>query len=239
MDQPKRITVVLADDHLIVREGIASLFRSKPEFNVVGECSDGFVAVELILSLKPHIAVIDLNMPKLHGLEIIRKVRDRNSPTKIIVLTISREKQMVDEAFRSGAAGYVLKDGPGRHLSDAITYISDGGQYVTPLLRHSSNDHQHDGTDNCLSLLSPRERVVFGFLVDGMRPKDIAAFMDINPKTVDTYRANIMRKLDIDGLAALVKFAIQRHLTPTRSVSRADRALLLPYHNVHNQRAAF
>lgn len=214
MNQPETITVVLADDHSIVREGIASLLRTKPDFNVVGECSDGFAAVQLILSLKPQIAVIDLNMPKLHGLEVIRKVRDANCPTQIIVLSISREKPVVDEAFRSGADGYVLKDGPARHLDDAITYIRDGGQYTTPLLHQSPDDEQAEGADNGLTSLSPRERAVFGFLVDGMRPKDIAALMDISAKTVDTHRASIMRKLHIDGIAALVKFAIQRKHYP-------------------------
>lgn len=214
MNEPGSITVILADDHAIVREGIASLLRSKPDFNVVGECSDGFAAVELILSLRPQIAIVDLQMPKLHGVEVIRKVRDANCATKIIVLSINRDRHIVEEAFRSGANGYVLKEGPSRHLVDAINYIHDGGRYVTPLLGQIVSNRDAQEPEDAIDSLSPREQAVFGFLADGMRPKNIAALMNISPKTVDTYRSNIMRKLNIDGIAGLVKFAIQRNLTP-------------------------
>ncbi len=214
MNQPGSVTIVLADDHSIVREGIAALFRAKPEFDIVGECADGFAAVELITSLQPKFAILDLNMPKLHGVEVIRKVRDANCPTKIIVLSISRDEEMLKEVFRSGANGYLLKEGPARHLVDAINYIQDGGQYLTPLMRRETLGDQRRGqSDSPLSSLSRREYEVFSFLVDGMRPKDIATLLNISPKTVDTYRSNIMRKLGIHDIVGLVKFAIQRNLT--------------------------
>jgi DNA-binding NarL/FixJ family response regulator len=107
-----------------------------------------------------------------------------------------------------------LKDGPARHLFDAINYILDGGQYLTPLIRREVIDNKKEVKDP-LTLLSKREYEVFSFLVDGMRPKDIAKILEISPKTVDTYRANIMRKLEIDGIAGLVRFAIQRNLQST------------------------
>ena len=205
------ITLILADDHGIVREGIAAFCNSRSDIRIVGQCSDGLEAVELILNLKPDFAVLDLNMPKLSGLEVIRKLRQQRAETKLIVLSITRDDNVIRELFQSGANGYLLKDGPARHLFDAINYIRDGGQYLTPLLRRETVDAPRESKDP-LTLLSKREFEVFTFLVDGMRPKDIAKILDISPKTVDTYRANIMRKLEIDGIAGLVRFAIQRNL---------------------------
>ena len=212
MEEPKTITVVLADDHAIVREGIAAKFqKERPEMSIIGECSDGESAVEIILALKPDFAVLDLNMPKLSGAEVVRRARQAGSVTKMIVLSISREESVIRDLFRNGADGYVLKDGPTRHLFEAISYVLDGGQYLTPLLRRESIENQKEKRDP-VALLSKREYEVFSFLVDGMRPKDIAKILDISPKTVDTYRANIMRKLDVEGIAGLVRFAIQRNL---------------------------
>jgi DNA-binding NarL/FixJ family response regulator len=211
METTKPTTLVLADDHGILREGIAAFCNSRPDMKIVGQSSDGAEAVELILALKPDFAVLDLNMPKVNGMEVIRRVRQAKSETRLIVLSISRDENVIRELFRSGANGYLLKDGPARHLFDAITYIQDGGQYLTPLIRRESIDNKREKKDP-LALLSKREYEVFSFLVDGMRPKDIAKILEISPKTVDTYRANIMRKLEVDGIAGLVRFAIQRNL---------------------------
>lgn len=213
--QTKTVSVVLADDHSIVREGLAAFCDAQPELQIVGQCSDGLAAVEMIKSLAPDFAIIDLHMPKLHGLEVIRKVRETNGQTKLVVLSISRDEKMVLEALRAGANGYLLKDGPARHLLDAIRYIQDGGVYISPLLRRDYllEAPRKAPAEDPLASLSRREYEVFSFLVDGMRPKDIAKLLDISPKTVDTYRSNIMRKLGIHDLVGLVKFAINRNLT--------------------------
>jgi DNA-binding NarL/FixJ family response regulator len=213
--QTKTISIVLADDHSIVREGLAAFCEAQPQLHIAGQCADGLAAVELIRSLTPDFAIIDLHMPKLHGLEVIRKVREANSPAKLVVLSISRDEKMVMEALRAGADGYLLKDGPARHLLDAISYIQDGGKYISPLLRRDYllEAPRKAPTEDPLASLSRREYEVFSFLVDGMRPKDIAKLLDISPKTVDTYRSNIMRKLGIHDLVGLVKFAIHRNLT--------------------------
>ena len=217
--QTKIISIVLADDHSIVREGLAAFCENRAELHIVGQSSDGLAAVEMIKSLTPDFAIIDLHMPKLHGLEVIRKVREVNSQTKLIVLSISRDEKMVVEALRAGANGYLLKDGPARHLLDAISYIQDGGVYISPLLRRDYllEAPRKAPVEDPLSSLSRREYEVFSFLVDGMRPKDIAKLLDISPKTVDTYRSNIMRKLGIHDLVGLVKFAINRNLTSAAS----------------------
>lgn len=213
METAQTISVILADDHAIVREGIAAKLRDTPEIAILGQSADGEGALELILTLKPDFAILDLNMPRLSGMDVVRKVRQARSETKLIVLSITRDEATIRELFRSGADGYVLKDGPARHLIEAINYIRDGGQYLTPLLRRDTIENNKEKKDP-LALLSKREFEVFSFLVDGMRPKDIAKVLEISPKTVDTYRANIMRKLEVDGIASLVRFAIQRNPGP-------------------------
>jgi DNA-binding NarL/FixJ family response regulator len=209
----RSITLILADDHEIVREGLCAFCGSHGNLRILGQTSDSAEAVDLILRLKPDFAVIDLLMPGLSGLDVIRRVRAAKSATKILVLSISRDENVIREIFRSGGNGYLLKDGPARHLLDAIYYVLDGGQYLTPLIRREAIDSRMHGSDP-LAVLSRREQEVFSFLVDGMRPKDIARTLDISPKTVDTYRANVMRKLEVDGIAALVKFAIRLNLRP-------------------------
>jgi DNA-binding NarL/FixJ family response regulator len=217
-------TLILADDHGIVREGMAAFFKSRPDIDILEQASDGEQALQLILERQPDFAILDLHMPKLSGLDVVRKVRLANCPAKLIILSISRDEILIRELFRSGANGYVLKDGPARHLLEAMSFIADGGQYLTPLLRReviegSASDKAAPGQNrdqaDPMSQLSKRECEVFSFLVDGMRPKDIARLLDISPKTVDTYRANIMRKLEVDGIAGLVRFAIKRNLAGT------------------------
>jgi DNA-binding NarL/FixJ family response regulator len=216
MNSAKQTTVLIADDHAIVREGLVAVCQGK-DLQVVGQASDGLMALEMIRSLKPDFAILDLNMPKLSGLQVVRKVRESECPTRCIILTISREESAIREAMKAGADGYLLKDGPSRHLSDAISYIRDGGVYISPLLKgaglFASN---HDGAaDDPLAQLSRRERDVFFHLVNGLRAKEIANLLDISPKTVDTYRASLMRKLKIHDLVGLVKFAIEHGLTST------------------------
>jgi len=211
MDAPPPLTLILADDHGIVREGVAAFCKARPEVSLLGQCTDGQEALEMILARNPDFAILDLDMPRLSGLQVVRRVREAGSRTRMIVLSINRDQSIIRELFRSGADGYVLKDGPSRHIFDAINYVRDGGQYLTPLLRRESIDAKEDKTD-ALAMLSKREFEVFSLLVDGVRPKDIAKSLELSPKTVDTYRANIMRKLEIDSIAGLVRFAIQRNL---------------------------
>jgi DNA-binding NarL/FixJ family response regulator len=216
MQEPAATTVVLADDHAIVREGIAALCISHG-MSVLGQVADGGAAVEMIEELKPDFAILDLHMPGVTGLEAIRRLRTAGSTAKLMILSISREEGTVMEALRAGADAYLLKDGPGRHLLDAISFVRDGGVYVSPMLRgaglftKAGQSHPEDA----LAGLSPRELEVFSYLVNGLRAKDIADLLEISPKTVDTYRASLMRKLNVHDLVGLVKFAIERNLTTT------------------------
>ena len=211
------ISIVIADDHTIVREGIAALCAARPELHVAGQCADGEAAIEMILDVRPEFAILDLNMPKLTGLEVVRKLRTMGCPTRLMILSICREEAVVAEVLRAGADAYLLKDGPSRHLLDAIRYVQDGGVYVSPLLRMAAVFGTPPGASasDPLAVLSPRECEVFAHLVRGVRPKDIARLLEISPKTVDTYRAGLMRKLNVRDLVELVKFAIERNLTST------------------------
>jgi DNA-binding NarL/FixJ family response regulator len=207
------ISLIFADDHEVVREGFVALYSSDVRLRVIGQCGDGLAALEMIQSRNPDFAVIDLNMPKLGGLELIRKLRLANHPCKLVVLSMSHDECTAVEVLRAGADGYVPKDGPARHLLDAIQYIQDGGVYISPIFPRDLLSRRWTGSDP-LRRLSKREREVFHCLVAGMRPKEIASALDLSPKTVDTHRAHLMGKLEINDLPGLVKFAIKNNLIP-------------------------
>jgi DNA-binding NarL/FixJ family response regulator len=217
MNKSKLPSVVLADDHVIVREGFAALCEQQAGLSVAGQCDDGAAALEMIQALRPDFAILDLNMPKMTGVQVVKKVRDLKCTTRLIILSIERDEKLVVDALRAGADAYLLKDGPGRHLLDAINYIRDGGVYVTPLLRGAKlfTEARTKEREDPLACLSQRESEVFHHLVNGLRAKDIAELLGISPKTVDTYRASLMRKLNVRDLVGLVKFAIDRGLTST------------------------
>ncbi len=214
--ESQSVTVVLADDHAIVREGFAALCAANG-ITVLGQCADGPPAIEMISSLKPDFAILDLDMPTMNGAEVIRRLRAKGCAAKLMILSISRDEATVMEALRAGADAYLLKDGESRHLLAAISFVRDGGVYVAPQLRGAGLFTRPDRNpvEDPLASLSPREMEVFSYLVNGLRAKDIAELLEISPKTVDTYRASLMRKLNVHDLVGLVKFAIERNLTST------------------------
>ncbi len=207
--------MVLADDHAIVREGFAALCTANG-MRILGQASDGHTALEMIGSERPDFAILDLHMPGITGAEVIRRLRSAGVTAKLMILSISRDDHTVKEALRAGADAYLLKDGPARHLLDAIQFVKDGGVYVSPLLRGAGLfAREESAARDPMALLSPRELEVFTQLINGTRAKDIAERLEISPKTVDTYRASLMRKLNVHDLVGLVKFAIERNLTST------------------------
>jgi DNA-binding NarL/FixJ family response regulator len=213
--EPKTYSILLADDLTLVREGLAALCQGQPAYRVVGECSEGSTALRLILSQRPDIAVLDLNLSDLHTLELVRRVREANLSTRIVILSTRRDRKTVVEALRCGVNGFLLKSAPWNQLVEAFDQVLDGGVYVSPELELNRifSPSGKPEPDDPLDTLSMREHQVFSLLVEGIRAKEIAARLDLSPKTVDTYRASLMRKLDIHDVAGLVKFAIQRDLT--------------------------
>lgn len=215
MDELNSVSIVLAESLPLVREGMAALCDARPPYHVAGQCGNGVEAFRLIESLKPAIAIIDLELPNLYALEIIHKVRDAGVQTRMVILALQADRKIALDILRCGAQAIVLKTGTARHLFEALECIREGGIYIAPqldlykLFATSRNGKNGDRIEN----LSSRERQVFSLLIEGMRAKEIASQLELSPKTVDTYRAGLMRKLDIHDVAGLVKYAIQRNLT--------------------------
>ncbi len=215
--EPKTYSILLADELTLVREGLAALCEALPQYRVVGQCSDGASAVRMIEAQCPDIAVLDLNLPDLFTLELVKRLKESGVATKIIVLSTRRDRKTVVEALRSGVSGFLLKSGPSIQLLEAFGQVLDGGIYVSPELElNKIFCPGQKSPDDPLQALSQREYQVFSLLCEGVRAKEIAARLSLSPKTVDTYRASLMRKLDIHDVAGLVKFAIQRDLTSSR-----------------------
>ncbi|GAC1439741.1 MAG: response regulator transcription factor [Terriglobales bacterium] len=212
----KSVSVIIADDHSIVCDGIALLLQSQPGMIVVGQCGDGVTAIAMVNTLRPDVALVDVEMPGMDGLEAVRMIREENQTTRLIVLSANSDQNTVREALGSGADGYVVKDGPHRHLLDAIKHTLEGGIYVSPSLgsmRLFERPRRDSRPGDPIYQLSGRERQVFSFYVNGRKSGEIAVLLSISNKTVDTYRANIMRKLGVTSLAGLVKFALHNNLT--------------------------
>jgi DNA-binding NarL/FixJ family response regulator len=208
-------TIVVAEGLALVREGLAKLCSDIPGCKVVAQCADGVAAFRAISHWRPSLALLDLDLGEVHTLDLVRRLKECSNSTRSIVLSVRRDRKSAFESIRAGAAGFVLKSSPLEELAQAIDQIRSGGVYVTPLIdldnRGKDPVSQPDGFDT----LSAREHQVFSMLVDGVRAKEIAARLDLSPKTVDTYRSSLMRKLDIHDVAGLVKFAIARELTST------------------------
>ena len=213
--EPQTYSVLIAEELTLIREGLAALCESQARFRVVGQCSEGATALRMIETDRPNIAVLDLNLPDLFTLEVVRRVKQASLPTKMVVLSTRRDRKTVVEALRCGVNAFLLKSAPSVQLLEAFDQIMDGGIYVSPQLELNKifGSGQKPAPDDPLEALSAREYQVFSLLVEGIRAKEIAARLDLSPKTVDTYRASLMRKLDIHDVAGLVKFAIQKNLT--------------------------
>lgn len=215
MREKKTARVVVADERELLCEGIAAICERDSPFRVVGYCTDGLAAVRMIESIRPEIALLQLNLPKLFGLAVIEKTVRANVPSRLILMSETTDRKTVIEALRLGANGFLAKtDGAGRVL-DAFHSVLGGGIYVSPQLKLGDifTPPKAVSAMSPLESLSPREHQVFSLLVEGLRAKEIAARLDLSPKTVAGYRASLMRKLDIHDLAGLVKFAVRKNLT--------------------------
>jgi DNA-binding NarL/FixJ family response regulator len=215
MYQENRLSVVVGEELALVREALAALCEASGAYEVVAQCEDGAAAVAAIETHKPDLALLDLNLPRLFTLEAVRKLRESAAGTKMVVMSVRRDRKTVLEVLRSGAGAYVLKSGPKAHLLEAFQRVIGGSVYVSPQVEIEKvfvAKHKRE-SDDPLETLSAREYQVFTLLIEGTRAKEIATRLDLSPKTVDTYRASLMRKLDIHDVAGLVKFAIARKLT--------------------------
>jgi two-component system response regulator NreC len=212
------INIVLADDHHIVRQGVKALLESQPDFAVIGEASDGLKAVDLVVRLKPQVLVADLMMPGLNGIEVVRQITKLSRATKVIILSMYMNEPYVIEAFRNGAYGYVLKESNISDLIHAIHEVNKGHHYLSPPLSERAIEaYLEKTTDTSLDVydtLSTREREVLHLVVEGCSNAQIAGKLFISPRTAETHRANMMRKLSLRTQTDLIKYALKKGIIP-------------------------
>ena len=208
------IRVLLADDHTILRQGLVSILAKDDECVVVGEASNGLEAVEKVLELEPQIAVIDISMPELNGMEVVKRINKKLPECKILVLTMHEEEEYVIHMVRAGASGYLLKDSASEELIKAVKTLASGksyfSQYAAQVLANQYT--QPDKWSDPYKNLTKREREVFHLVVDGKTTKDIAKALDISVKTAENHRGKVMDKLNVANSAELVKYAAQHKL---------------------------
>src|SRR3974390_1091269 len=208
------IRIVIADDHPLLRHGLAQAIESDPRLKVVAEADDGETALAQIEELKPHIAVLDVDMPGISGLGGAREIAKRKLPIAIVFLTIHGEEDLFHAAMDSGAKGYLLKDSALTEIVKALRAVADGHHYVTPsltgyLVRRSRQAHALGEQQPGLQDLTPTERRILSLIASQRSSKEIAAELFIHYRTVENHRTNICQKLGLHGHNALLKFALQ------------------------------
>jgi DNA-binding NarL/FixJ family response regulator len=215
------IQIFLADDHAIVRDGLRMLLEAQPDLQVAGEATNGRDAVRQVSQLRPDVAILDITMPELNGLEAARQIRETCEDTQVIILSMHGSTAHVFRALRAGAQGYLLKASAGASVVDAVRAVHAGRRFLSPEIMEQVIEYslhrqvgQNGETPDPLARLSPREREVLQLVVEGKSSAEIAGILYLSPKTVETYRGNLMKKLKLQNLPELVKFAIRHGLTP-------------------------
>jgi two-component system, NarL family, response regulator NreC len=210
------IRVLLADDHSILRDGLAALLGAQEGITVVAHAQNGREAVRKAAELKPDVAIMDIVMPELDGIEATRLIHKSSALTQIVILSMYSTTEHIFRALQAGAKGYLLKEAAGAELVVAVRSVHAGRRYLSQQITETVLDdylRDHQPSDP-LGRLSSRERQILQLVAAGKSTADIAAALCLSPKTVDTYRSRLMQKLDIDCFAGLVKFAIANGLTP-------------------------
>jgi two-component system, NarL family, response regulator NreC len=212
------ISIVLADDHPVVRRGMQALLQAEPDFSIAGETGDGLETVRLVQRLQPEILVLDLMMPSLSGLEVLRIVRQRSPQTRIVVLSMYSDSAFVAEALKNGATGYVLKGCEEENLVRAVREAVEGRRYLSPPVTERAIDAYVEQTRAAHldphETLTAREREVLQLAAEGKTSPEIAARLHISQRTVENHRANVMRKLGLKNQSELVRYAVRRGLIP-------------------------
>ena len=208
-------TVVLADDHAVVRDGLRVLLEAHSDIQVIGDAANGRQAVRLALQLHPDVVVMDIAMPELNGIEATQQIHDASPSIQVLILSMHSSSEHIFRALQAGARGYLLKDSAGAEVVDAVRAVHAGRRYLsqkiasTVLDDYISERHRASPLDS----LSPRERQILQLVAEGKSSAEAAALLFLSPKTVDTYRSRMMQKLGIGDMSSLVKFAIQHGIT--------------------------
>ncbi|MDX2029190.1 MAG: response regulator transcription factor [Blastocatellia bacterium] len=214
----KTITIVLADDHRIVREGLSVLLAAEPDFTVVGAAGDGLEAIEMVRKLRPDVAVLDLMMRGLNGLEAARQISKLTPPPRIIILSMYDDEGFVLEALANGVSAYVLKDAGSSDLVQAIREVAAGHRYLSPPLSDRAIEAYQQianaGTLDKYETLTTREREVLQLTVEGHTNSEIASRLGISVRTAETHRSRLMHKLGVHTQADLIRYALRRGIIP-------------------------
>lgn len=210
----KTVSVLLAEDHTIVRQGLAKLLEAEPRIQVIGEARNGREAITKVEELKPDVVIMDIAMPLLNGIEATRQIKKKRPQTKVIILSMHSHDRFISELFTLGASGYLLKDSSGPDIIHAIESAMEGDTYLSPSISRKviedyvSLKKTKSSREELYSKLSNREREVFQMIAEGRSTKEIAEILFVSASTVKSHRANIMEKLEIDNLSQLIHFAI-------------------------------
>jgi len=220
--KPNTVKIILADDHTIVRQGLAKLLEGEPDLKVVGEAEDGRRAVNQVQKLKPDVVLMDIAMPNLNGIEATRQIKKISPQTKVIILSMHAHDRYINELFGLGASGYLLKNSTGTDIINAIHAALQGNTYLSPSIsRRVIEDYismkSKSPRDDLYSKLSNREREVFQMIAEGRSTREISEILCVSPSTVKTHRSNIMEKLKMDNISQLIQFAIHLGIVEIQS----------------------
>jgi two-component system response regulator NreC len=215
-DRSTPISIILADDHAVVRRGVRDLLESEEGFSVVAEASDGLEAVQLTARLKPDVLVLDLMMPGLSGLEVLRIVPQRSPETRVVVLSMHNNNAFIAATLTNGATGYVLKGGSEKDVVCAVREAAEGRRFLSPPVTEVAIDAYIEqakaGSFDPHETLTVREREVLQLAAEGKTSTEIAGRLHISPRTVENHRANLMRKLGLQNQSELVRHAVRHGL---------------------------
>ena len=221
----QKIRVLVCDDHTLFREGITAILKDEHSIEIVGEADNGREAVTKAQQLRPDVVLMDIAMPDLSGFEATRRILQANKKTKVLILTMYEEEEVITRCLNAGAAGYVLKDVPRAHLIHAIDVVNKGGQYLSSRALKKVVKQYVKGAQSTATgyeRLSDREREVLKLLADGLALKEIAVRLVLSVKTVDAHKTNLMRKLDLHDRSELIKYAIQHNLIRLPSMQKSE-----------------
>lgn len=212
------ITVFLADDHTVVREGLRAYLDAKSDIRVVGEAGDGREAIEQICDLEPDVAVLDIGMPKVNGIEATEEICRRCPSVAVVILSMHSTNEYVFRALQAGASGFVIKESAGRELINAVRTVHTGHRYLSRKLSDQLIEDYVERREAVkektpLDELSEREQQILKHIVEGKTTAEIAESLSLSATTINTYRSRLMKKLNISDLPSLVKFAIRHGLT--------------------------
>ncbi len=211
----RKTRVLLADDHVLIRAGLRMVVDAQPDLMVVGEAGDGREAVSMAESLRPDVAVMDIGMPVLNGIEAARQIHEKLPDAHIVMLSMHSDEGYVLRALKAGAKAYLLKDSAEADLARAIRAAADGKSFFSPsvgrvLLEDYMRKLQRTGAEDSYELLSPREREVLQLVAEGKSSKEIAGLLNVSVNTVETHRARVMQKLNLHGIPELILYAVRK-----------------------------